>query len=103
MHRTGTTTDNQPVIAGVASLTNTHGLPLELVLQYFRVSGSAAWQPTGSITWPIASRTGTIRIRSAPASRPPSPNVYGPQYKKEMAARLDLMFQCGRLPCGTGL
>jgi hypothetical protein len=36
MHRTGTTTDNQPVIAGAAQLTTTHGLPLELVLDHFR-------------------------------------------------------------------
>ena len=39
MHRTGTTPDNQPVIAGVARLTTTHGLPLELVLDHFRQRG----------------------------------------------------------------
>jgi len=32
MHRNGTATDKQPVIAGVAELTATHGLPLELIL-----------------------------------------------------------------------
>jgi hypothetical protein len=41
MLRTGTTTENQAIIAGVATLTNTHGLPLELVPQYFR---DAAWR-----------------------------------------------------------
>jgi hypothetical protein len=48
MHRTGTTTDNQPVIAGVAQLTTAHGLPLELVLDHFKQRDDSSRRPVSA-------------------------------------------------------
>ena len=36
MHQSGITTDNHPVLAGVFPLVGTHGVPLKLVLDFFK-------------------------------------------------------------------
>jgi hypothetical protein len=89
MHRSGTTTDNRPVIAGVARLTTTHGLPLEVLLEYFRERSMVVdWVDYVACCLKDGHNPDTIRSRIETAIA----DVYGKQHKQAVLARLDLIF-----------
>ncbi len=86
MTPSGTTTDGQPVLSGVAAMSCTHGIPLEVTLVYFRARGLV-------IDWPDyiegclsdGHKPGTIRSRILAAVG----DVYGAGYLVAFTPRLD--------------
>jgi alanyl-tRNA synthetase len=70
-------------------LTTTHGLPLELILQYFRERSMVVdWADYVAYCLKDGHNPDTIRSRIETAIA----DVYGPQYKQEVLAKLDLIF-----------
>jgi hypothetical protein len=80
----GITTDDKPVVAGVYKMCGTHGLPLEIVLDYFRTHVLIiSWSDfiIDALNEGTSSRTIRAKILSAMA------DIYGPKYTSEFDAR----------------
>ena len=89
MHQTATTTDNYPVLAGVFPLVGTHGVPLEIVLDFFQRRGMVMDWPdyiAGALADGHKPRTIKARILAAVG------DVYGPDHRKAVAERLERFF-----------
>jgi predicted RNase H-like HicB family nuclease len=86
MRYSGETEDRKPVVADIAVLSTTYGLPLEITLQYLK---DRDWV----VDWPDyithclndGHNPSTIRARLKEAIA----DVFGPRYSKEFMSRLD--------------
>ncbi len=86
MRFSGETEDRKPVVADIAVLSTTHGLPLEITLQYLK---DRDWV----VDWPDyithclndGHNPSTIRARIKEAIG----DVFGPRYSREFMTRLD--------------
>ena len=82
----GFTTDGLPVIAGVAAMSCTHGIPLEITLMHFRERGQVVdWLDYVRGCRVDGHKLGTIRARILAAVG----DVYGPEVLPVFTQRLD--------------